>query len=627
MSDVIKLLPDSVANQIAAGEVIQRPASVIKELVENAIDAKATSVEIILKDAGRTLIQVVDNGIGMSATDARLAFERHSTSKIRKADDLFALMTMGFRGEALASIAAIAQVELRTQRKEDEIGTFLEIEASKCLKQEPEYFGNGSSFMIKNIFFNVPARRKFLKNNQVELSNILREFERLALVNYDVDFTLSHNDNIMYQLRGETFKQRIVSLFGRTFDTQLIPVAIDTSLVKIDGFVCKPENARKRNQQQFMFVNGRFMRHPYFHKAVMTSYEQLIPVDEQPNYFLNFTVDPGSIDVNIHPTKTEIKFENDQMIWQILNAAVKEAIGKFSVAPTIDFDVEDAPEIPAYIPRNGNVEQPEISIDNSYNPFDNMPGQRKSQGGGSRPAYRSDNGASLQNWETLYENFQREKNSAMPEADEEEAVSSMSAEQLPAQTQLMEDEYSSTAIQIKNKYIMSQVRSGVMIIDQHRAHVCILYNRFLTQRSMGSLQSQRVLFPEVLHLSPAQSIIMEDLVDELKSVGFEVSSLGGNDWSILGVPSGIEGLDAIESLQHVIDSVMTGGEALANRLFEHIALEIAEQAAIPYGRKLTAEEMDSLMSNLLQLSSPNYTPDGRLVINIMSIEQINKIFG
>ena len=344
MSDVIKLLPDSVANQIAAGEVIQRPASVIKELVENAVDASATSIQIVLKDAGRTLIQVIDNGIGMSDTDARLAFERHSTSKIRQADDLFALQTMGFRGEALASIAAISHIELRTCARGAQLGTKLLINASHCESQEPDVCPVGCNFMIKDLFFNVPARRKFLKSNQVELSNVIKEFEKLALVNYGIEFTMTHNGNVLYKLSKGSFKQRIVDIFGQ----QLIPLAIETSLVKITGFIAKPENARKRNSLQYFFVNGRYMRHPYFHKAVITCYNELIPDDAQPNYFLVFEVDPETIDVNIHPTKTEIKFENEMPIWQILAASVKETLGRFSVVPSIDFDKEDAPEIPAF---------------------------------------------------------------------------------------------------------------------------------------------------------------------------------------------------------------------------------------------------------------------------------------
>ena len=346
MNDIIRQLPDSVANQIAAGEVIQRPASVIKELVENSIDAGADSVTIILKDAGRTLIQVIDNGSGMSDTDARMAFERHATSKISRADDLFTLNTMGFRGEALASIAAIAQVELRTMRRGETLGTRIVINGSRVESQEPEAGVPGSNMMVKNLFFNVPARRKFLKKDSVELSNIMREFERLALVNIGVDFTLISNDVTLHSLRRASLKQRIADLFGRSLDKQIVPLDTDTSIVRINGFIGLPENARKRNALQYLMVNGRNMRHPYFHKAIMQCYERLITADVQPNYFINLTVDPETIDVNIHPTKSEIKFENEQAIWQILTAAVRESLGRFNAAPAIDFDVDEAPEIP-----------------------------------------------------------------------------------------------------------------------------------------------------------------------------------------------------------------------------------------------------------------------------------------
>ncbi len=368
MSDVIQLLPDSVANQIAAGEVIQRPASVIKELVENSIDAGASQVKIILRDAGKTLIQVVDDGCGMSDTDARLAFERHATSKIRQASDLFELHTMGFRGEALPSIAAVAQIDLRTMRRDSQIGTHLELAASKFVSQTPEACTPGSNLAVKNLFFNFPARRKFLKKDSVELGHITREFERLALVNPSVEFELYHNDVNLYQLLPGTLRQRIAGLFGKSIDKQLIPVETETPLVKISGFVCLPEFARKRNAQQFFFVNGRNMRHPYFHKAVMNCYEELIAAEHQPNYFLNFEVDPQTIDVNIHPTKSEIKFENEQPIWQILSAAIRESLGRFNAIPALDFDKEDAPEIPVFDPSLS--ESLNLGgLDDSYNPF------------------------------------------------------------------------------------------------------------------------------------------------------------------------------------------------------------------------------------------------------------------
>ena len=613
MSDVIKLLPDSVANQIAAGEVIQRPASVIKELVENAIDAQATHVQIILKDSGRTLIQIIDDGVGMSETDARLAFERHSTSKIRNAEDLFTLHTMGFRGEALASIAAISQVELRTRRHDAQLGTRLVINASHCESQEPDMCPVGSNFMVKNIFFNVPARRRFLKSNQVELSNIVKEFEKLALVNYAVEFTLIHNDNVMYKLMKGTFRQRIAALMGNSIDQQLLPVDIDTSLVKIQGYVGKPENARKRNALQFMFVNERYMRHPYFHKAVMSAYEQLIPEGEQPNYFLRFNVDPQSIDVNIHPTKTEIKFEDEMPIWQILAAGVKETLGRFSEVPSIDFDTQDAPTIPAYS-SNVEVHRPEIDVDTAYNPF-------KSQGS-SQPRQHA---ASVSNWDELYANFERKKRESTDEQqaslpfEEEPAVADVS---VPAPAANVQTAY----LQLKGRYILSPAKSGLMVIDQHRAHVRILFDRYIGRIHSGSMSSQTILFPEVLHLSPAQAVTLEGLLPEMEKMGFVLSRMSGNDWAVNAIPAGLDGVDAAAMVQQIIESVENGGMPLKKRILEHLALTVARSAAIPAGRTLMQEEMDLIVADLLRLPEPNYTPDGKTIIQMIPIDHISKMF-
>ncbi len=632
MSDVIKLLPDSVANQIAAGEVIQRPASVIKELVENSIDAGATSVEVILKDAGRTLIQVIDNGKGMTETDARLAFERHSTSKISKAEDLFSLHTMGFRGEALASIAAISQVELRTRAKGAQLGTKLIINASKCELQEPDVCAEGSNFMIKNIFFNVPARRKFLKSNQVELSNIVKEFEKLALVNHTVEFTLINNDNIMFKLMTGNFKQRIVALLGRNLDQQLIPLNIDTSLVKISGFISKPEFARKRNSLQYFFVNGRYMRHPYFHKAVMTSYGQLIPDDEQPNYFLDFNVDPESIDVNIHPTKTEIKFENEMPIWQILAAAVKESLGRFIAVPQIDFNTEDAPELPAFN-KHTVVAPPEQGIDLTYNPF-------KSTASGGRghasTAYNpvATSQPSTTNWELLYQNFEKKINGSFDEAQVEGVTTPLeqaTIEHVPdapdkVQGTLLNTDVVATCLQVKGRYIVSPVKSGLMIIDQHRAHVKVLYEKYMKQIDGKDITSQSVLFPDVLQLSASQNIILKELEPEMEKIGFNLSQLSGNDWAINAIPCGMENVDVKDIILQVIESVVKGGQSIAEKVYERIALTVARSAATPAGKELSRQEMETLVSRLLQLPAPGYTPDGKKIISMLSCEQLDKMF-
>ncbi|MDD7163343.1 MAG: DNA mismatch repair endonuclease MutL [Sodaliphilus sp.] len=636
MSDIIKLLPDSVANQIAAGEVIQRPASVIKELVENAIDAGATSIQIVLKDAGRTLIQVIDNGKGMSDTDARLAFERHSTSKISKAEDLFSLQTMGFRGEALASIAAIAQVELRTRAKGAQLGTKILINASKCESQEPDMCPEGSNFMIKNIFFNVPARRKFLKSNQVELSNIIKEYEKLALVNHHVDFSLSNNDKLLNKFSGGSFKQRIASLWGAKVDQQLVPLNTDTSLVRITGFVSKPEGARKRNFLQFLFVNGRFMRHPYFHKAIISSYSELIPDDEQPNYFLNFSVDPESIDVNIHPTKTEIKFENELPIWQILAAAVKESLGRFSAVPQIDFDTIDAPEIPAFNDHTV-VTAPEDGIDPTYNPF--KPQSKSSAGGGSsyHPQSAGNFGGyssnPLPDWEKLYQNFEKGKQEGIASITEQDVEDSFSdiGEVEPVnngvQAEIITPDMSSAmCMQMKGRYILSPIKSGLMIVDQHRAHVRVLFEQYIKQLDATTISSQRVLFPEVLQLTTSQNIILKELEPEMEKIGFNLAQLSGNDWSINAVPAGMENVNIKDTILQVIDEVSMGGTSITTKVYESIALRVAKSAAIPYGKTMLQEEMDTLLSKLLCLPNPNYTPDGKTIISVLSNDQLEKMF-
>ena len=634
MSDIIKLLPDSVANQIAAGEVIQRPASVIKELVENAVDAGATEIQIILKEAGRTLIQVIDNGVGMSDTDARLAFERHSTSKIRKAEDLFDLHTMGFRGEALASIAAIAQVELRTCKRGEQLGTMIEINASKCVKQEPEVCPEGSNFMIKNIFFNVPARRKFLKANSVELNNIIREFEKLALVNHDVEFTVVHNDNVLYKLLPGTFKTRITALFGKNLDAQLIPLSVDTSLVKIDGFICRPEGARKRNFLQYFFVNGRHMRHPYFHKAIISCYEQLISNEAQPNYFLNFTVDPSSIDVNIHPTKNEIKFENEGPIWQIISAAVKEALGKYNVVPSIDFDNEDALTIPIFRGVE-NVDTPSINVDPNYNPFAESSSSKSTVPGESD--YRSGKGRSATvdvDWQSLYGNFTKgAKNQSETvkgsSLDLEEIIVSSKHNIIDEQDAPKEQvliEASRKYMQLKGKYILSPQEDGLLIVDQHRAHIKVLYDNYMMQMSGENVISQRILFPEIINLSPAQNALMLELEPDMSKLGFCLSELSAMDWAINGIPQGLSGVNIKDLILQILDSVESGGASLQNMVYQHIALKVAQAGAFAYGRSLNDDEMEALVTDLFSRKEPNFTPDGKRTYNVFTFSQIAKLF-
>lgn len=627
MSDVIRLLPDSVANQIAAGEVIQRPASVIKELVENSIDAGASSITIILKDAGRTLIQVIDNGCGMSDTDARMAFERHATSKIAKADDLFSLCTMGFRGEALASIAAIAQVDLRTMRKDDTIGTRLIINGSKVESQQPEACAPGSNMMVKNLFFNTPARRKFLKKDSVELSNIMREFERLALVNIGVDFTLISNDVTLHSLRRSSLKGRIVDLFGKSLDKQIIPVETDTSIVRIYGFIGLPENARKRNPLQYLMVNGRNMRHPYFHKAILQCYERLIPSDEQPNYFINLTVDPDTIDVNIHPTKNEIKFENEQGIWQILSAAVRESLGRYNAAPAIDFDVEDAPDIPVFSPRPETV--PDLEIDTRYNPFDvneSESASGSSSGSSSSSSSRlvsrmADDTSRYRDWEKLYDDFVKKRDDTPPSFQiTPEIEQAQNGSLLPDGAE--EIGVRNSTLQLKNSYILSQSREGLMVIDQHRAHKLILYEEYIAKVRDKGFVSQSTLFPEIVELSPSQNAILTGLSDSLEELGFRLAPLGDNTWSVSGVPSVLTGVSARDTLLAMIESVTESGEDPGSRLHEQIALSMARSGAIKRGTPLSSNEMDRLISDLFRLPAPGLSPEGKPVFAIIRLDDI-----
>lgn len=606
MSDIIHLLPDSVANQIAAGEVIQRPASVVKELVENAIDAEAQEVHVLITDAGKTNIQVIDDGKGMSETDARLSFERHATSKIREASDLFALRTMGFRGEALASIAAVAEVELKTRLAKEELGTHLSIAASKVESQELVSCPKGSNFSVKNLFFNVPARRKFLKTNSTELSNILLEFERIALVHPEVAFYLYSNDSELFNLPAMPLRQRILSVFGKKLNQQLLSIEVDTSMIKISGFVTKPEAARKKGAHQYFFVNGRYMRHPYFHKAVMDAYEHLIPAGEQISYFIYFEVDPANIDVNIHPTKTEIKFENEQAIWQILSAAVKEALGKFSAVPAIDFDTEDMPNIPAF-EQTRPIEPPQVHYNTDFNPFKTSPASSSyGEGNYSRPKIE---------WEELYSSLK--KTGRMNETTVENASLYSNEDTI---------ERGSLYFQLKGRFILTSVKSGLMLIDQHRAHIRVLFERYMSQIAQRQGVSQGVLFPEIVRLPASEAAVLESIMDDLSAVGFDLSSLGGGSYAINGVPAGIEGLNPVDLIGNMVHTAMEKGNDVKEEVQTVLASTLARAAAIAYGQVLSNEEMTNLVDNLFACSSPTYTPDGRTVLATIKEEDIEKLF-
>lgn len=610
MSDIIQLLPDSVANQIAAGEVIQRPASVIKELVENSVDAGATRIDVAVVDAGRTSILVIDDGKGMSETDARLSFERHATSKIRQADDLFDLHTMGFRGEALASIAAVAQVTLKSRLATEEVGTQLVISGSKIESQEPCSCPQGSSFSINNLFYNVPARRKFLKSNSTELNNILTAFERIVLVNPQITFTLQSNGTELMNLRAANLRQRIIDVFGKRLNQDLLPVNVDTTMCKITGFVGKPESARKKGAHQFFFVNDRYMKHPYFNKAVMTAFERMVPQGEQVPYFLYFTVAPGDIDVNIHPTKTEIKFENEQAIWQILSAAVKESLGMYNDVPTIDFDTEDKPDIPVYNPEMfPKATAPKISVDPNYNPF-------KAHGGsGSRTSAPVD-----QRWEDLYEGL-----SDAPQDEEPDLFESLQTEE-SGQTNIIAEK-SPTHYQYKGKYIMTAVKSGLMIIDQHRAHVRVLYEQYLAQLAAHENHSQKVLFPEVVQFPASDDVILNKLLPQVKAFGFELEDLGMGSYAVNAVPAGLDGLNPVSLIRDMVEAAKESGASAIDEINKSLALSMARAAAIPVGQVLGNDEMEGLVNNLFGCSNVNYTPDGKNVLCILQQREIEQLLG
>ena len=615
MSDVIHLLPDSVANQIAAGEVIQRPASVIKELVENSVDAGATTIHVVVVDAGRTMIQVIDDGKGMSETDARLSFERHATSKIAQADDLFALHTMGFRGEALASIAAVAHVELQTRREADEVGTCIRIAGSKLVSQEPVSCPVGSNFKIENLFFNVPARRKFLKSNATELSNILMAFERIVLVYPDIHFTLHHNGTEMLNLKAGSLRQRISDVFGRQYSQEMLPVDVHTAMCTITGFVSKPEGARKKSGHDYFFVNGRYMKHPYFHKAVITAYDRLIPEGMQVPYFLYFDVQPGDIDVNIHPTKTEIKFENEQAIWQILTAAVRDALGKFCEVPTIDFDTQGSPEIPIFDPKQ-QVAPPQLSYNPDYNPFTNSH---------SRVSQTRTTG-SVSSWETLYQGLEKEP--SLPSVPEEgEVFGSLEEPNGAVQTpEMILSEKSPAHYQYKGKYLMTAVKSGLMIIDQYRADMRILYDRYMEQMSAHTAHTQKLLFPEVVQFAPSDAVLLEKLLPELVNLGFDLSDLGGNSYAVNGVPAGIDGIDPVRLLRQLVDDSGTLSSQV-NSLNSQLALSLARHAAIPYGQLLSNDEIENIINQLFTCSNVNYTPDGKAILCILPQADIEQLLG
>lgn len=607
---MIQVLPESVANQIAAGEVIQRPASVVKELIENAVDAKASVVNVIVKDAGRTLIQIIDNGIGMSEVDARLAFERHATSKIQNADDLFAISTFGFRGEALPSIASIAEVELKSRRNEDEVGTQVFIYASTVTAQNLVASPVGTAFAVRNLFFNVPARRKFLKSDSVELKHIITEFQRVALGHPEVAFTLASNGTEIYNLPKGNLRQRIVGLFGKSINANLIDVNVHTSVVKVSGFIGKPEHAKKSQGEQFFYVNNRYFKSPYFQKAIYNAYDQLIMQGSYPSFFLFFEIDPSKIDVNIHPTKVEIKFEEEQTIWQVINAAIREAIGKFTLAPTIDFDTEGAIDIPISRPGT-DVNAPSIAIDHSYNPFDEE--KKKAYSGSTLSSKKS---KVPSGWEQLYEGL----DGFAANFDDAGQVESSS------NTIFSENEVKSdrTFIQLKGEYIVTPVKSGLMIIDQRRAHQRVLYEEFLENIGKHEEVSQFELFPQHVELAPADYIMLIDMLEDLQELGFDVRDMGKNSVVVYAMPVSVGTDDPVQIIQNLCNEVCENSSLSTEKRKEQIAASLAEASSIRPNRMLNQEEMSELTGKLFACKVPNISPKGKPTLITLEIEELAK---
>lgn len=611
MPDVIQLLPDSVANQIAAGEVVQRPSSVVKELMENSIDAGCSNVQVMVRDGGKGLIQIVDNGCGMSETDARLCFERHATSKIKEANDLFAIQTMGFRGEALASIAAVAEVEMKTRVANSQIGTSIRISGTEILEHEPVSCPEGTSITIKNLFFNIPARRKFLKSSSLELKHIISEFQRVALANPMVSFSLSHNGADIYKLPEGNTKQRIVHLMGKNLGSHLIDINTKTSVIGIAGYIGTPNSAKKSPGEQFFFVNNRYMKNPYLHKAVMKAFEKLLPPEAIPPYFIFLETDPSSIDVNIHPTKTEIKFEDERMIWQILNASVKEALGKFAVVPSIDFETEMVIDVP-FFPKSAPFNLPEVEVNPDFNPFDKDYVSRSSYQQASNRKSSAPRG-----WQNLYQQEQGKGFDESIEADKQTSFSHIEQELIvPNATQRF--------FQLKNRYILTSVKSGLMVIDQKRAHERILFENYLTALSMGPSSSQHELFPETIELNAGDFTLLTEQIDGLASLGISISLLGQNTIAVNALPSSIKASNPELLIRGFIHSFKENTSNPEFDAHQKLAASLAKASAIPYSRQLEPIEMQDLVDKLFACQHPNLSPDGKPTISILGIEELEK---
>lgn len=592
--DIIKLLPDSVANQIAAGEVIQRPASVVKELIENSIDAGATQIDLIVKDAGRTFITVIDNGCGMSETDARLCFERHATSKIKCADDLFAIKTMGFRGEALASIAAVAQVELTTRRKEDEVGTKIRIEGSKVIEQLPKPMSVGTNFTVKNLFFNVPARRNFLKSNEAELRHINEEFFRITIMNPEIGFTFVSNDKELFHLYPGTVKQRIVGLFGKDYESKLLPVNQITESVTIDGFIVKPEFSKKTRGEQYFFVNRRFIKHAYLHHAVENAYKELIPQDCFPGYFLDIQIDPKEIDINIHPTKTEVNFIDVKLIYAIMHSAVRKAIGQNNLAPTLDFDIN--PNMGIDFGEASRMDRPvvapKVDFDPTFNPFKISPMRHQQQ-----------------NWRIAYDDSgDTVANSHI--ADNEHVID------------VQEEEQKSLFIQLQQSYIVTTVKSGILVVDQHLAHERILYEKYLKEMETEVIASQQELFPHHISLNINDVSILKELKPELEKIGFRIESMNNTTFVINGTPVDCKGSDAVSIIEKILEDYKTNMSGNQSDKMLNLARSLASQMAVKAGKTLSSVEMQDIIDRLFGCAVAEVAPNGKKIFTIINADDI-----
>lgn len=621
MSDIIHLLPDSVANQIAAGEVIQRPASAVKELLENAIDADASSISLVIKDAGKSLIQVIDDGSGMSETDARLSFERHATSKITCADDLFNITTKGFRGEALASIAAIAQVELKTKKEGKELGSSILIEGSEVKEQEHCSCTKGTSFSIKNLFYNVPARRNFLKSNVIEIKHIIDEFQRVALVHPEISFSMFNNGNEVFNLNKGSFRQRIVSVFGDKYNQKLVPVTESTDIVSIEGFVTKPEFAKKTRGEQFFFVNNRFIKNAYLNHAIQSAFDQLLSKDQYPSYFLKLTIDPSKIDINIHPTKTEIKFEDERAIYAIIRTAVKQGLGKNNISPTLDFEQESSFNIPIF-KSTDPIKVPGIKVNPDYNPFSGVDKKLPSNG---QPRIEYGSKPNNKNWETLYQDF--EVNTTVIKAQQEVT----SEEKQPNQTILTswdetEHETKKTFVQLHQKYIFTQLKSGFLIIDQQRAHERILFEHFVATIANNKSSSQQLLFPETIDFSSSDAELLLEIKNEIAALGFIMDKVGRNSFVVSAIPAEIENLAIKQIFETLLEQLKSNNSELKLKKVEHLASSLAKSSSIKAGKSLSEEEMSSLIDNLFACEMPYSLLNGKPTVITLTLDDLNKQF-